>query len=282
MYIIIILKTKILTKNDTNLVYYEIEGAMFNCNNTMIIGQNIKTYQDPNHPGDNNYYKTYASYTVYNINTLDSIDSYTNARGIRVSKTCKYYATATGDPTYGVEVYDLNTKQLLHRLPVNGPSITGIEFSPDDKYLVTSPTIKLWNMETGKEDYSYQSGSANNIATSHDGNYIFSTIGRYLYKWYTRWGGVSVKGEENPSTPIIFPNPSSGTATVQFTQPFSEETNIIISNINGLIIKQISSGIVEAGNQIIPFNTIGLSSGTYYVKVQNTNLSLTFKLIVNK
>ena len=124
---------------------YEISYIQFLCDNRLI-GQYVKTYQNQNPPF--NQYQI-GSFTVYDFKTLDSIDNYTNSRGFRVSNTCKYLASATGDPDYGVEVYDFNTKLRLWKLPINGPSLTGIEFSPDDKYLVTSngpgtDAIKIW------------------------------------------------------------------------------------------------------------------------------------------
>jgi hypothetical protein len=271
-------KTKIYL-DETNLMNVGIGRINFNCDNTKIIAQLAKTYFNPNDPP---HPITIGGFIIYDFNTLDSLDCLGNANYFKISNTCKYITFKTGDPTYGVEVYEFNSKELLWTIPINGPSLTGIEFSPDDKYLITSPTIQIWDMETGKQTYSYQSGSANTIDVSSDGKYIGSSIGRYFYKWNARFG-TSIVPEDRVITPqIIYPNPSTGIAIIQYQQPVSEMTNIFITDINGQIVKPIFNNFLEEGQKIIDFNTQDISNGTYFVKVENSHLSLTFKLIVNK
>jgi len=274
-------KTKIIPE-EPNLVYREFDNVFFSCDENKIIGHLIKTYQDTSHPGDPTYYKTYGYYNVYDFNTLDSVDTYINSRGFISSKTCRYFAQATGDPNFGVEVYDFITKQLLWKLPVNGPSLTGIEFSPDDKYVITSPTIKIWSIETGKEIYSYKSGDCRNISLNHDGKLIASSIGNYLYLWNTRYNGTIVKANDNQEQSTLYPNPSTGLTTIKFSQPYSEITQINLTDLTGVPIKVLYSGLINNGNQLFNFTTNDLSIGSYFVIVQNTHLSLFFKLIVNK
>ncbi|OGU39012.1 MAG: hypothetical protein A2X61_00750 [Ignavibacteria bacterium GWB2_35_12] len=273
-----IVKTKIF-QDEPNLISVGVDNPRFTCDNNKIITQFSKKYFNPNNP---NQPITVGNFTVFDFNTLDSIDSYGNHRGFVISKTCKYITYGTGDSDYGVEVYDFNTKQLLWKIPINGPSLTGIEFSPDDKYLVTSPTIQIWDMETGKQTYSYQSGSSNNIDVSHDGKYIINTIGNYLFLWKARFGINTVPVDSEITPQIIYPNPTTGIATIKYQQPFSEITNIFISELNGLLIKTILNNNLEEGIKNIDFNTFDMSSGTYFIKVENAHLSLVFKLIVNK
>src|SRR3989339_427541 len=240
-----IVKTKIYEKpNEPNLINYEFTFIRFLCDNSRLIGQYVKTYQNPDPPY--NQYQI-GNFIVYDYNTLDSIDNYNNSRGFIISNSCKYIASATGDPDYGVEVYDFNTKEFLWKMPINGPSLTGIEFSPDDKYLVTSSgpdvnAIYIWNIDSGKKEYEYK-----------DGGYG-----------------------------IIYPNPSTGVATIQYQQKFSEITNIYMCGLNGQIIKPILNHFLEEGIKKIDFNTHDIPSGSYFIKIENTHLSLVFKLIVNK
>src|SRR3989339_813720 len=236
-----ILKTK-LFPDEPNLISVGVDNPRFTCDNNKIVTQFSKKYFNPNNP---NQPITVGSFTVYDFNTLDSIDSFGNHRGFVLSKTCKYIAYGTGDPDFGVEVYDFNTKEFLWKIPINGPSLTGIEFSPDDKYIIES-------------------------------------VGRWIELLKFNDGNTSVPGDSEITPQIIYPNPSTGVATIQYQQHFSEITNIYITGINGQIINSILSNFLEEGNKIITFNTQDIPDGTYFIKVENVHLSLIFKLIVNK
>ncbi|OGU15400.1 MAG: hypothetical protein A2X61_15945 [Ignavibacteria bacterium GWB2_35_12] len=278
-----ILKTK-LFPDEPNLISVGVDNPRFTCDNNKIVTQFSKKYFNPNNP---NQPITVGSFTVYDFNTLDSIDSFGNHRGFVLSKTCKYIAYGTGDPDFGVEVYDFNTKEFLWKIPINGPSLTGIEFSPDDKYLVTSSgpdanAIYIWDINTEKKVYSYLGSSFLNIDVSHNGKYIIESVGRWIELLKFNDGNTSVPGDSEITPQIIYPNPSTGVATIQYQQHFSEITNIYITGINGQIINSILSNFLEEGNKIITFNTQDIPDGTYFIKVENVHLSLIFKLIVNK
>jgi hypothetical protein len=275
-----IIKTKIYPQ-EINLVYYEVTTVAFNCDRTKIIGHLIKTYQDPSHPGDSRYYTTYGNFTEYDFNSLEPQGNFINARYIILSSTCKYYAVSTNDPTYGVEIYDFNTKQLLQKLPLNGLNLTGIEFSPDDKYIVTSSEIKIWDLDSFKLVHYYQSGTANNFAISHNSKFIVSSTGNYLISWYGRFQTTPVVNISDTIN-LIYPNPSTGKVTIQFTQPDSEATSIILADMIGNPIQTLSNKFLESGNQSIELDVSSFSSGTYIIRVQNQHLSNIYKLIIIK
>lgn len=280
-----IFKTKIFP-NEPNLININYSQLKFNCDNSEIIGKLGKTYQDTSYPGDPAHYKSYAYYVAYEFNKLDSIDYFGYGRSIRISNLCKYYAYATGDPDFGVEVYDFNSKQLLWKIPINGPSLTGIEFSTDDKYLVTTNWtgdygIKIWELETNIIVYSNKDGGFANFNISHDGKLIITSIGHNLLLYPSRFNPTSAPDPNKDNKNIIFPNPTTGIATIQFSQPNSEITNITLNDIYGNIIKPIFNGFLEQGSQSININTSELSIGAYLIRVQNQHISLTFKLIIN-
>jgi WD40 repeat protein len=204
----------------------------------------------------------------------------------RISNNCQKIAFKRADPTYGVEVYDFNTKELIWKIPINGPSLTGIEFSPDDKYLVTSNgpganCLKIWSMENGEETHRYWPRSYDFVCLSNNGNYVVSGLGRYLFKFHSRFNGIYVEPSED-TTILIYPNPTNGLINLEFNNPILENTLINLNDINGLLIKNLFNNILEQGQQSINFNVSDLSNGTYYIKVNNSQLSLFFKLIINK
>ena len=270
-----ILRTK-LFPNEENLLNIGVSNTRFTKDMTKIIAQFGKTIGDPNIPST---IKNIGCFMVFDVITLDSIDSFKNSQYFKLSVQNKYIAYGTGDPTYGLEVYDFNTKELIWKIPINGPSLTGIEFSPDDKYLVTSPTIQIWDVLSKQMVTSYQSGSSRNIAISNDGQYIISSIGRYFYKWYARWDGTSV--EEPEHTPIlIYPNPTNGLININFNNPINEITKISLNDINGIQLRNLYNGNLDIGQQSLTFDVNELANGTYYIKVNNSQLSLFFKLII--
>ena len=276
-----ILHTKIYPYDDPNVVYLEVESINFSaCENNNLVGSFVVTYQDSTHPGNPKYYTTYQHWIEYDLLTLDSIGNFGSRVG--ASNSCKYFAKVTGLDDYGVEIYEFNTKQLLWRLNISGISLTGIAFSPDDKYFVASNALKIWDLANGKIVYDYQYGSIRNFDLSHDSKFIITSSGRYLFLLNAFYGGASVLEVNENIMPIIYPNPTTGFATVKFNQPVPEVINIVLTNINGLVIKPLFNNFLDDGSQSINVNTSDFPSGSYVVKVQSQHLSLVFKLIINK
>ncbi|MCL5991033.1 MAG: T9SS type A sorting domain-containing protein [Bacteroidetes bacterium] len=279
-----IIRTKLFPQEPSNLEEFSVSQINFCCDNSKIIFTLFKLYTDTTNPG-HNYYRLY--HPIFDFNTLDSIDAFQGMAYFRLSHDCLKIAFKRTDPDSGVEVYDFNSKQLLWKIPINGPSLTGIEFSPDDRYLVTSngpgtDALKIWSIETGKETYDYGMGSRDCIDVSHDSQFIVSGSSSRMTLRNAKFGSSIVPGDSEITPQIIYPNPTTGVATIQFKQKFSEITNIYISGINGEIVKPILNNFLEAGIKIIELNTQDITNGTYFVKVENAHQSLVFKLIVSK
>ena len=214
--------------------------------------------------------------------TLDSIDRWEffekGATWYQLSNTNNYLAIKTGDPTYGVEIYDFNTKQLIHKLPINGPSLTGIEFSPDDKYIVTSNgltnrSLKTWDLTTGTAVYEIKDGGYESISISHSGKFIITTIGRYLLL-YPLKTSTSIQLNINNSEFLLYPNPTNGEVKINI-----EKSGIVnIYDNKGNLHKVIESLPIENG---INFNVSDLPNGEYFIFLEGKKTN-TYKLIINK
>lgn len=269
--------------SEENLEKFNANRIKFLCDGTKIIASFYKEYKNPNYP----YTPiTRLYHPIFDFFTLDSIDTFEGMADFNLSTDCLKIVFKRTDPDYGVEVYDFNTKELLWKLPINGPSLTGIEFSPDDKYLVTSSgpgtnAMIIWDMETGMQSYKYSGSSFRNFDISNDGKYIVESVGRWLELLYARFVETLVS-ENKKQNQLIYPNPTTGTATIQFNQTIGEITNINLIDINGLLVREVFSGYLEEGPQTIEFNTEGLPVGTYLVNVSAPHTSLSFKLLVSK
>ncbi len=272
-----ITKTKILNFKEDNLIGWGFGRLILNCDNSQIIAGIAKNYLNPSTN------KTYirSSLNVFDFNTLDSINTYPSIGDYKISNTCKYIAYKTSDMNFGIEIYDFNTKQLIKKLNLNGLNITGIEFSPDDKYIVTSTEIKIWDLDSLKLVHYYQSGTANNFAISHNSKLVVSSTGNFLITWYGRFQTSPVINITDTIN-FIYPNPTTGKITVQFIQPGSEVTSIILSDINGNPIQSLANKFIESGKQSIELDVSSYSSGTYIIRVQNQHLSNIYKLIIIK
>lgn len=78
----------------------------------------------------------------------------------------------------------------------------------------------------------------------------------------------------------IYPNPTSGMATLNFTQNLTAFYNIILTDIYGRELQGIYSGLIENGEQNISINTSSLPAGVYFVRVTCANIVKVLKLSV--
>ncbi|MGA2295964.1 MAG: T9SS type A sorting domain-containing protein [FCB group bacterium] len=280
-----ILRTKNLFKPEANLTNFTLPTIAIVCNNTGILVTIVKTYLVSSSPPQ---YDEKYNQCIYDFNTLDSINAFEDKDISILSHNCSLIAFAGLDATNGVEVYNFTTKQLLWKLAINGPSLTGIEFSPDDKYLVTSNGVpanllNIWDMSTGIQSYHYPyGGSFQNINISHDGKKIITSIAYYLYLLSANYNGTPV--HENPDLikQTIYPNPTTGEVNLQLVLQEPSITNIILTDINGNQIQYLFNKFLQSGEQNIDLDVSQIGSGTYFIKVQNPHLSLVFKLIITK
>jgi len=129
-----ILLTKYI-KPEENLISWGTGHITFNCDDSQIIAAITKKYYDPSNPYEPLYK---GGLYAYDFKNLDSLYELPSRGDFKLSNKCKYVAYKTSNNDYGLEIYELETKKLIQKLPIDGISITGIEFSPDDKYVVTS------------------------------------------------------------------------------------------------------------------------------------------------
>jgi hypothetical protein len=279
-----ILKTKIYPPEEY-LQKFTIDQIKFLCDGSKIISTLNKEYKDPDNP--KGYY--IIKHIIYDFNTLDSIDVFEGMAYYRLSNICSLIAFKRSDPTYGVELYDFNTKKLLHQFLVNGPSLTGVEFSKDDKYLVTTNgpgpnRMDVWNLESEdfQRSYFYQGTSFMTIDISNNDKYFVSSAGYYISLFRSKFHPSYIEDDSLKNLIQIFPNPTKGELYIQLNLPDMGWAKILLTDTMGNVISILYNDYITGYPQKLKFDLSFLSSGTYNITVNNSNNSYTYKLIVNK
>ncbi len=276
-----ILRTKTY-KAEEYQTKFQIEQITITNDNSKIIATEYREFLDPKDPY-NPYYS--LRHNIYDFNTFDSLSTFIGKAYYRLSNTNKYIAFKRSETDFGVEIFNFNTGELVQKLAINGYTLTGIEFSPDDKYIVTSSgpdanCMLVWEIAKNSIVYTYPYGSFSNIDISNNGNFIASTTGRYFFMWNFKNGITGVKEETNKINKIIYPNPTNNITTIELELKSTENVKIDLTNTNGEIVKTFLNKVFEIGLNKIEINTSDISSGSYFVVVQSEQEKIIFQIII--
>jgi WD40 repeat protein len=251
-----------------NLINYFFDHIYMGCNEVIsVINKEYKTIEGK--------YLSHAVQTKHNIIDLHQLDTVPTKIHTVISKNCKYIAYKVL-AELGVEIYDFNTNQLLRKLTVYGYTLTGVEFTPNEKYLVTSQTVgdnalTIWNVETGQKEYEYLPAGYQCIAISHDGKYLANGIRSIaLYK-------LDIHTDIPPTNNTIievFPNPAFDNVNVELDKEYLNIKWAIIDLTGAAVL----SGVQPSGNFSI--NTANLPSATYNLTLTIDGKSTSYPLII--
>lgn len=87
--------------------------------------------------------------------------------------------------------------------------------------------------------------------------------------------------EKNDFKAVIFPNPASNVAHLQFSLPEKSAMSIVLYSGNGQLLQVISNSSFEVGKNQIDWNTENLSPGIYWIKFKSPDHTQTIKLLKN-
>ena len=76
------------------------------------------------------------------------------------------------------------------------------------------------------------------------------------------------------------PNPFSNNTIIEFYIPKKTRVELLIFNSIGVLVREVTNEIFEAGNHKVKFNSENLSQGIYYYKLKALGKSLTKKMII--
>ncbi len=94
--------------------------------------------------------------------------------------------------------------------------------------------------------------------------------------------GTSGKPQKASITTSVYPNPATDRITIDFYLPAKDQLEIELFHSNGLLVKNISKQIYEAGNHFAEINTMGLNPGIYLIRITFANDVRTHKLIIRQ
>ncbi|MDH7603394.1 MAG: carbohydrate binding domain-containing protein [Melioribacter sp.] len=99
---------------------------------------------------------------------------------------------------------------------------------------------------------------------------------------------VTVDVENENQKPLTYnlyqnyPNPFNPITTIEFALPVSGKVRLSLYDILGRKVKEIASGIFDAGNHKIKLDASNLTSGIYYYKLEANDFISVKKLILMK
>jgi hypothetical protein len=251
------------------------------CENKYIIINQDNKY-NTGKPYPNNY--TWLKNNIfYDYNTLEKVYQTENYHySHELSNTCKYIAYKSGledSKYYGVLIHDPNTHELITKIPVNGPSLTGIEFTSDDRYMVTSNgpglnKIIVWSSDTWEIVYEYYYFSTHCFDIDHQDKYIISDVAGDLVKWHFRTEPNSIN-EDKPDVIEISPNPVE--SILLLNNLTSDTYQISLISINGNDLGLLYDGYV---NDTIRLDVSKYPSGAYILNIESESNTYNKKFVI--
>jgi WD40 repeat protein len=267
-----IIRTKIF---ETNNFLYKFDFSKLIFENGNILALTEKFYKD------DKIQKQYSTYEIikYSFETLDSIKNWGDkGYDFSVSNSGKYIAFGIN----GVEIYNLETGKLVSTIKTNNENITGIEFSKDERFIVTSGNtnsgfLQIGEVLTGKQFYLYTYGSISSFDLSKIEDFLISGSANYLLMW--RVSELMTSINDNNIQTTIYPNPTNGKLEVKYQVQKPSIFQYEVTNIQGITLKRNNLGIKNIGQNIDPIDVNSIPSGIYNLRIYSENEQLNFKFI---
>ncbi len=217
---------------------------------------------------------------LFDFETLDSIADWGYKGYIfKVSPTGQYIAYGIN----GVEIFSLETGELISNIKgLNDYALTGIEFSNDESYNVTSSTtsddlLAIWDLKTGKQLYEYPRGSISCFDLSKDNKFIVNASGKSIGKWKVTEQMTSVS--ENKNQTILFPNPTNNSLEIKYQVQKPSLFQFEIINLTGQTIIRNSLGLKNVGENFDVINVNNIPLGQYNLKLYSETEQYNFMFI---
>lgn len=109
--------------------------------------------------------------------------------------------------------------------------------------------------------------------------------------WTAGSGGGDIQGPLPAHTPIelpdqfsvaVYPNPFNPTANFKIALPQAADVRIVVYDILGQTVRDVSMGRFEAGNHVVPFDGSRMPTGIYFARIQAGEFEETHKLMLLK
>lgn len=135
------------------------------------------------------------------------------------------------------------------------------------------PTVGT-NMIANKRDVKLRFWFKNDVANGQSQNLYIDNI--------NITGTVGVKEFENNINLLIYPNPTNGIATVDFTTPNNTKANIAVFDVTGRVVEQTQVNTNAGVNTKYQVNASEkLTSGIYFVSISIGNDKVVKKIVIH-
>ena len=105
-------------------------------------------------------------------------------------------------------------------------------------------------------------------------NFEYGVLGFY--------GVTQVKVAGKVKSVSAYPNPTNGEYTVEFTSTQGFTADVFVTDLNGRMVKRISTMDVISGNNFVNVNLSDLNSGLYFFHIQGGNNNIVYQVVVTK
>jgi hypothetical protein len=193
-----------------------------------------------------------------------------------------HFSTGSGFglPLYLVRAMEGNGRQDL--ILTTGSYIVILEGNGNDSY-----RVKYIRRETrleGMQVADFNNDGRKDLAISSFQHDSLSRTLNYFTTLYlnSRATDILEQQEEGTQTVLlqIFPNPANPATTIEYSIPTSADVKLVLYDLLGRKVQEISSGFQQSGLHRIELNMNGLSSGIYLFQLQAGSSQLTQKLIL--
>jgi hypothetical protein len=108
--------------------------------------------------------------------------------------------------------------------------------------------------------------------------------------WYYQTSTPYVRFNFDPSLAVdenqsaisignVFPNPTSGETTINYSLANASNVNVDVVDITGKIVYSMNNGTELEGSHKVSFNAASFSNGVYYVTISTDEATVTKKFI---
>jgi len=184
------------------------------------------------------------------------------------------------DPNTGDFVYEgesdpkilasnnLNTNLIM-------PLLAPVDLFANSTYLAVvgtfGPGLRVANAGTSEEQTSF-------FLDMFDGTWYYQTSTPYVRLNFDPSAGVE-ELEGTVSKATVYPNPSVGTTTVDYSLANTAEVSIQLTDVSGKVIATWNEGTQEAGAHSVSFDAAAYNSGVYYVTITTEGSVVTKKFV---
>jgi len=262
---------------------HDINNLDISCDDRTVSLYHGKLYKPDLNKESTWYSKQYnTSYLIENLDSLYSIDK--RIYRIYFSNTCKYFVEKGPGASDSIKIYNVQTNEVHRTLPIKSNFLSTVEFTSDDKYIVTADRsgqnkTNIWEIESGKHIYKYESHSPTSIQITKDNKYFYSTAtgSKQIGKWHLKLPITNIQIEQPGN--IIYPNPTNGNINIQFNVAIPSSFQLEITNSLGQILFQQLIGHKEIGINTYNINVAFLPLGNYNLRVYSPSQTFNFSII---